>query len=45
MKSHFSEFKTLLKILPLEEQIKETDEKISEVRNEKIRMVRLTRHS
>ena len=36
MKSHFYEFKTLLKILPLEEQIKET---------EKIRMVRLTRHS
>ena len=36
MKSHFSEFKTLLKILPLEEQIKETDEKISEVRMKKI---------
>lgn len=45
MKNHFSEFKNLLKILPLDEQIKEIDDKIAHVRNKKIRMVRLTHHS
>ena len=29
MKSQFTEFKTLLKILPLDEQTKEIDEKIN----------------
>ena len=45
MKNLFSEFKNLLKILPLDEQIKEIDDKIAQVRNKKIRMVRLTHHS
>ena len=42
MRNQFTEFKTLLKILPLQGQIIEIDEKINEVRNEKIRIVRLT---
>ena len=45
MKSQFSEFKNLLKILPLDEQIKEIDDKIHQVGNEKIRINRLTYHS
>ena len=45
MRNQFTEFKTLLKILPLQVQIIEIDEKINEVRNEKIRIVRLTYHS
>ena len=45
MRNQFTEFKTLLKILPLQVQMIEIDEKINEVRNEKIRIVRLTYHS
>ena len=35
MCNQLTEFKTLLKILPLEEQISEINDKITEVRNEK----------
>ena len=35
MCNQLTEFKTLLKILPLEEQISEINDKIIEVRNEK----------
>ena len=35
MRNQFTEFKTLLKILPLEDQIIEIDDKIIQVRNEK----------
>ena len=35
MRNHFTEFTTLLKILPLQDQIKEIEDKIIQVRNEK----------
>ena len=35
MRNQFTEFKTLLKILPLEDQISEINVKIIQVRNEK----------
>ena len=35
MRNQFTEFKTLLKILPLEDQISEINDKIIQVRNEK----------
>lgn len=35
MRNHFTEFTTLLKILPLQDQIKEIEDKIIQVKNEK----------
>ena len=44
MKNQFTLFKNLVKMLPLEKQIIEIDEKIIEVRNEEP-MKRLTNHT
>ena len=43
MKNQFTQFKNLVKMLPLEEQIIEIEDKINEVRNE-IALPHLTNH-